>query len=170
MAAEELIVTGGTGWLGSRVVGAFLGQVEDLAAEAPQGARVRALVPANEKPSILTDMGAETVIGDVRDPDACSELMRGCQGATVVHIAGIIHPPGRTRHFEEVNVRGSRNIVTAARAADVKRIVVMSSNSPFGSNPTPTATFDEDSPYNPYMGYGRSKYKMERLEIGRAHV
>jgi nucleoside-diphosphate-sugar epimerase len=40
-------------------------------------------------------------------------------------------------------------------------MIVMSSNSPLGANPTPDATFSEESPYAPYMGYGRSKWKME---------
>jgi len=38
----------------------------------------------------------------------------------------------------------------------------MSSNSPLGCNPHPDHLFDEDSPYNPYMSYGRSKMLMEQ--------
>jgi len=43
----------------------------------------------------------------------------------------------------------------------VRRAVVVSSNSPIGCNPFPEHLFDESSPYNPYMNYGRSKVKME---------
>jgi nucleoside-diphosphate-sugar epimerase len=39
----------------------------------------------------------------------------------------------------------------------------MSSNSPFGFNPTREQRFDERSPYNPYMAYGQSKMLMERV-------
>ncbi|MFZ2620184.1 MAG: NAD-dependent epimerase/dehydratase family protein, partial [Alphaproteobacteria bacterium] len=49
-----------------------------------------------------------------------------------------------------------------AATVGVKRMVVVSSNSPIGCNPTPTHRFDEASPYNPYMGYGRSKMRMEQ--------
>ena len=38
----------------------------------------------------------------------------------------------------------------------------MSSNSPLGCNPFPDHLFDEQSPYHPYMNYGRSKYLMEQ--------
>ncbi len=39
----------------------------------------------------------------------------------------------------------------------------VSSNSPFGANRTPDDRFTEDSPYHPYMGYGRSKLEAEQL-------
>jgi nucleoside-diphosphate-sugar epimerase len=42
-------------------------------------------------------------------------------------------------------------------------VVVVSSNSPFGFNPSADHRFDEGSPYNPYMGYGRSKQGVEAL-------
>ena len=40
---------------------------------------------------------------------------------------------------------------------------MVSSNSPLGCNPSPGHVFDERSPYNPYMGYGRSKARMEAI-------
>jgi nucleoside-diphosphate-sugar epimerase len=39
----------------------------------------------------------------------------------------------------------------------------VSSNSPFGANPSASDRFTEESPYNPYLGYGRSKYEAEQL-------
>jgi nucleoside-diphosphate-sugar epimerase len=39
----------------------------------------------------------------------------------------------------------------------------VSSNSPFGANRSPVDVFDEDSPYNPYLGYGASKFEAEQL-------
>jgi nucleoside-diphosphate-sugar epimerase len=79
----------------------------------------------------------------------------------VIHTAGMIHPR-RVRQFYEVNVEGTRNLLTAAMAAGVRRAVVVSSNSPLGCNPFPEHVFDEDSPYHPYRGYGRSKMRMEQ--------
>jgi nucleoside-diphosphate-sugar epimerase len=46
--------------------------------------------------------------------------------------------------------------------------VHVSSNSPFGVNPGPDDVFTEESPYNPYMGYGRSKQEAEQL-VRQAH-
>ncbi len=48
----------------------------------------------------------------------------------------------------------------------MRRVVVVSSNSPIGCNPHRDHLFDENSPYNPYMGYGRSKAEMEAVVRG----
>jgi nucleoside-diphosphate-sugar epimerase len=48
------------------------------------------------------------------------------------------------------------------------RFVHVSSNSPFGANPSATDRFTEDSPYNPYLGYGQSKFEAEQL-VQRSH-
>ncbi len=89
-------------------------------------------------------------------------LFQGAAGATLFHAAGVIHPR-RVREFYEVNRDGARNVLEAAAAAGVKRAVVVSSNSPCGCNPTTDHRFDEQSPYHPYMNYGRSKMEMEQI-------
>jgi nucleoside-diphosphate-sugar epimerase len=76
------------------------------------------------------------------------------------HCAGIIHPR-RIREFYDVNVTGTTHLMAAARKAGVRRAVVASSNSPFGTNARRDQVFTEDSPYHPYMHYGRSKMLME---------
>jgi nucleoside-diphosphate-sugar epimerase len=92
----------------------------------------------------------------------CSALTgrRRCR-ATLIHLGGIIHPTRCTREFTEVNVEGTKAVVTEAGNAGVRRAIVMSSNSPIGVSRNPFGVFDEESPYNPYMGYGRSKQEME---------
>ncbi|MBZ0186871.1 MAG: NAD(P)-dependent oxidoreductase, partial [Candidatus Obscuribacterales bacterium] len=45
----------------------------------------------------------------------------------------------------------------------VRRFIHVSSNSPIGTNPTRDKLFDENSPYNPYMNYGKSKKEAEDL-------
>ncbi len=102
--------------------------------------------------------------GDLTDPASLQALCRGAEGATLFHVAGLIHPKLWTRDFERVNVDGTRALLAAAEEAGVRRVVVVSSNSPLGCNPLiPGHVFDETSPYNPYMGYGRSKARMEAL-------
>ena len=78
----------------------------------------------------------------------------------MVHAAGVIHP-AIVSDFVEVNTRGTHNVAAAARAAGVRRMVHVSSNSPFGVNPHPGDRFRNDEPYHPYMGYGRSKMLAE---------
>jgi nucleoside-diphosphate-sugar epimerase len=50
----------------------------------------------------------------------------------------------------------------------VRRFVHVSSNSPFGANPSSHERFDESSPFNPYMGYGASKHEAEGI-VRRSH-
>jgi len=128
------LVTGPDGWLGSRLV-------ESLQAAHP-GADVRGLT------------------GDLRNPADCVRFTDGAKDAVLFHTAGVIHP-NRVREFYDVNVQGTKNLLDAARQAGVRRIVAVSSNSPFGVNPSRDHRFDESSPYNPYMNYGRSKMQME---------
>jgi len=131
---SAFLVTGPHGWLGSRLV-------ESLKTAYP-GTDVRGMT------------------GDLRNQADCERFVAGATGAVLFHTAGVIHPQ-RVREFYEVNVHGTQNLLDAARAAGVRRIVAVSSNSPFGVNPRRDHRFDETSPYNPYMNYGRSKMQME---------
>lgn len=158
-----ILVTGGTGWLGRRLIRALTQGSPEMGVVGGGGCRVRCLVLPQEPMGALGKLNVEVISGDVRDPDAARALVSGAENGLVIHLAGIIHPPGRTRYFQHINVEGTANILSAAKTAGVKRMVVMSSNSPLGCNPTPEHVFTDDSPYNPYMGYGRSKWRMELL-------
>jgi nucleoside-diphosphate-sugar epimerase len=145
------LVTGAPGWLGTQLV---LGLVEE-------GRDVRVLsLPGSDMRRIPESV--DVVHGDLRDPDSCAGFVRGAAGATLFHCAGIIHPGLFTKPFEAVNVRGAHNIVAAAEREGLGRIIAVSSNSPLGVNPARDHVFDETAPYNPYMGYGKSKMGMEK--------
>jgi nucleoside-diphosphate-sugar epimerase len=102
----------------------------------------------------------EVASGDLRNPIDCERFCGGFEGGTLFHAAGIIHPR-RVRDFYRINVSGTKNLLDACLKANVRRAVVVSSNSPCGTNPHPDHLFDEDSPYHPYLNYGRSKMLME---------
>lgn len=160
--ADTVVVTGAAGWLGQNLVRAL----------APTRTRVRALVLSEDEGPLLELAGSsvEVVVGDVRDPVVVDALFDDAAGATVVHAAGIIHPAGRTRPFWDVNVGGTQLVLDRARRAGAGRFVHISSNSPFGANERPTDRFDEDSPTNPYMGYGASKLEAESLVVRAAEA
>jgi nucleoside-diphosphate-sugar epimerase len=163
--APAVLITGAPGWLGTRLLEVLAGGLPGLpAAPMPEVARgVRCLAHPAVSPDVLLALSPEleVVSGDVTDPAAARALCAGAEGAVLFHIAGVVHPAGRTAEFERVNVEGTRHLLAAARQAGVRRVVAVSSNSPFGFNPTPTHVFDEQAPYAPYMGYGRSKRRME---------
>jgi len=161
------LVTGGSGWLGSRLVQALMHGLPDLPELAPSAPRpIRCLVLPGTEPGD-TDSGdeerrPERIAGDLRDPDAIREFVAGGEGGTLFHCAGVVHPARSTRELHAVNAEGTRLLLEAAEAAGVRRAIVVSSNSPIGTNPNREHRFDERAPFDPYMEYGRSKVRMEQ--------
>jgi nucleoside-diphosphate-sugar epimerase len=160
------IVTGAPGWLGTHLVRALVLGLEDVEAlRAPPSRRVRCLVQRGVDTTELTAISKdaiEIVHGDVTDPGSLEALFADAEGATLFHAAAIIHPTQGAKQFFRVNTDGTRNVLTQAIAARVRRIVHVSSNSPIGANARNGDVFDESSPYAPYMSYGKSKMIAER--------
>jgi len=165
MEKEKLtLVTGAPGWLGTNFVKALTQGLPDVDMfKKPIHGKIRCLVQETNNPDILTkiDPDIQICIGDVRNIGSLNEFFLDSEGSTLFHIAGIVNPKNGVRELLEVNSRGTWNIIQAAEQARIKRIVAVSSNSPMGYNKTPDETFNENSPYNPYMSYGKSKKKME---------
>ncbi|MCA9063195.1 MAG: NAD-dependent epimerase/dehydratase family protein [Planctomycetaceae bacterium] len=113
---DVILVTGATGLVGSHV-----------AEQARQkGLRVRALVRAGSKTSLLEQWGVETVSGDLDQPSTLTDV---CAGVTVViHCAAMVGDWGPTEEYRKVNVDGTRALLDAALASgSLKRWVQISS-------------------------------------------
>ena len=149
------VITGAAGWLGRALVHRLLAD--------PQRHRLRLLIhDAADHVDAFDDPRVSAVVGDISDPGTARRLLDGVDADTdVIHTAGVIHP-AKVADFYAVNSRGTDNIVAAARGAGVRRLVHVSSNSPFGTNPHPDDVFRADEPYHPYFGYGRSKMLAEQ--------
>jgi uncharacterized protein YbjT (DUF2867 family) len=108
-----VLVVGGTGFVGGHVVHAF--RAEDLP--------VRVLARRPEKHERLRAWGCEVVQGDMTDADS---LRRATEGAdTVVHLVAV--PPfAKPDTIKRVMEQGTRDLVSAAKAAGVERFVLMS--------------------------------------------
>jgi nucleoside-diphosphate-sugar epimerase len=153
------VVTGASGWLGQNLVRALV----------DQGRTVHALCARPDEAPLLEVVSplVHASVGDVRDPASLDALFAGVGEVTVFHVAAVIHPD-TVRDFFDVNVGGTELVLDSARRAQATRFVHVSSNSPFGANDRPTDRFVEDSPFDPYMGYGASKLEAEQI-VMRGH-
>jgi len=161
---ETYVITGSLGWCGKRLVKLLANGFEcPVLAGMPRPTRIRCAVLPGESAAELSALGpmVEVVECDVRSEADCRRLVDGLGGGVLIHTAGVIHPRW-VRDFSIINRDGTRRVVAAAADAGLARAVVVSSNSPIGCNPHSDHLFDEDSPYDPYMGYGRSKKQMEQ--------
>lgn len=90
-------------------------------------------------------------------------LLTACEGVTTVfHFKDIESPmhDGR-RHMRKVNVKGTANILRAAKENEVKKIIFLSSAEVYGNRKT--MLIKEDDPRKPVTPYGRDKLKAEKL-------
>ncbi|MEK7781229.1 MAG: NAD(P)-dependent oxidoreductase [Verrucomicrobiota bacterium] len=166
-----VLVTGAAGWLGSRLVESLVrGLPEHDELKSPANhLRIRVMLLPGQDAAALQKISnrIEVITGDVRNPADCAKLCDNAKGAILFHTAGIIHPK-KVSEFFAINRDGTTNLLDAAIKSGVKRAVIVSSNSPCGCNPHPDHLFDELSPFNPYMNYGRSKMEMELAVRERA--
>ena len=151
---EITVITGATGWLGRALVHRL------LAEPSPRRLRLLAATTAQGK-QLQTLENVEVVVGDIAKPDTAARLLHGVGAAAdLIHTVGVIHPKA-TRQFFEINVNGTCNVAEAALDHGVRRMVHISSNSPFGTNAQPGDTFRASEPYHPYLNYGWSKMEGE---------
>jgi uncharacterized protein YbjT (DUF2867 family) len=135
----KILVTGGTGFIGPKVVHAL--RAHDY--------EVRALVRDPAKGSRLAGWGAELATGDVTDPASLRGALEGC--THVVHLVAII--AGRPRDFHRVMTQGTESLIAAAKEAGVERFVLMSA----------LGTSAETKDTVPYFA---AKWAMEQATIG----
>ncbi len=149
----KVLVTGGTGFLGSHAVAALLSAGHD----------VRMFVRSTDKLHRVFDPKGITlgdvVVGDVLDPSSIAPALDGCDA--VLHAAGVVgvsHPEGASRR---TNVDGTRNVVGLALAAGLDPVVHTSSVAALVPTEDPVLTVD--TPVSDPPGhYGRSKAEAER--------
>lgn len=157
---KKIFITGADGFIGSHLTESLV----------RSGFSVRAFVmynsfnswgwldhvPAEVKASI------EIIAGDVRDPHGINEAMRGCDA--VLHLAALIaipysyHSPDT---YIDTNVKGTLNVLQAARQLGIKRVIHTSTSEVYG-----TARFvpiTEEHPLQGQSPYSASKIGADQL-------
>jgi NADH dehydrogenase len=130
-----ILVTGSTGFIGPKIVHALRAEEKD----------VRCLVRDERKGKQLESWGCELVRGDVTDRASLDAAVAGCDA--VIHLVSIL--VGRRQDFEQVMEEGTRNLVEAAKAAGVRRFILMSA-------------LGTGEPTRDLVPYYHAKWEMER--------
>lgn len=153
MPASPVLVTGANGFIATHLCRAL----------RAAGCAVRGLILDGTDPAAISAMGVEVHTGDILRPDTLAAPVRGAR--TVFHLAALARDWGRWADFWAVNAEGTRNVLEAAAAAGVERLVHMSSLAvhPFSGH----LDADEQTPAtNRINGYCASKAEAERMVAG----
>lgn len=144
-------VTGGSGFVGRNLI-------RHLKA---RGDTVRALARSEAAAQAVKASGAEPVRGDLEDFRALRDGLAGC--GLVYHAAAEVAEWGPREQFHRVNVVGTQNLLTAARAAGVKKFVHVSTEAVLVDG-TPLHNVNEDRPLpaKPLPRYPESKGQAEQ--------
>lgn len=157
---STILVTGADGFIGSHLTEALV----------RKGHKVRAFVLYNSNNSWgwLDHCGAdvkgkfEVFAGDIRDPHGVKEAMKGCEA--VLHLAALIaipysyHSPDT---YVDTNIKGTLNVLQAARELGVRRLIHTSTSEVYG-----TAKFVPITEAHPLQGqspYSASKIAADQL-------
>jgi dihydroflavonol-4-reductase len=155
----NVFLTGATGFVGSHVARAF----------AARGARLRLLIRSSSRLDNLEGLPAETVTGDLRNPDSFRSALADCE--VLVHVAADYRLWVRDPQvMYAANVDGTRNLLALAREVGVARVVYTSSVATMGFREDGTIV-DENTPVSldDMIGhYKRSKYLAEQEAIAAA--
>jgi uncharacterized protein YbjT (DUF2867 family) len=110
---HSICVTGGTGYMGRRLIPLFTGR----------GHEVRSVVRSGSEDKLSTAISV--IVADPLKENSYTEAIRGCD--TFVHLIGVPHPsPAKAAQFREVDLPSVQIAVKAARAAGVRHFIYLS--------------------------------------------
>lgn len=156
----QILVTGGSGFLGQAICRALIARGDDAIAMDLPGAALDAL--ATEVP------GIHVAPADMVDTDAVNAVFHEYRPDAVIHcaaIVGVLVSLDNPALVFRVNIEGSINLFEAMVRHGVKRMIHLSSEEVYGAFQSERAT--EDHPLNPLHAYGITKLAVEQL--GRSY-
>lgn len=160
LKTKKILVTGADGFIGSHLVEALLADE----------CNVRAFVYYNSfnswgwldtlSPEVTREL--DVFSGDIRDPNGVLEAMKGCD--VVFHLAALIaipfsyHSPDS---YIDTNIKGTLNVLQAARRLGVERVLITSTSEVYGT--AKYVPIDEKHPFQGQSPYSATKIGADRL-------
>ena len=152
----KILITGGTGFIGSRLALKYLKNGHDVSVLG-QSKKTNEI----ENQKLIENKGGRVYVFDINDFE---NLYNRLQGIDIVfHLAAAQHEMNiPDKHFWNVNVDGTKNILNACIKAGIKRYVHGSTIGVYGSL---EGQIDEESPTNPDNIYGVTKLEGEKVVL-----
>lgn len=156
----KVLITGGTGFIGSRLASRCMERGDDVVILAQVN------TPAEEQnAAVLETQGFSIVVGGVGDKEKIKQAIEGCE--VVFHLAAAQHEANvPDKHFWDVNVEGTRNLLDASIEAGIKCFVHGSTIGVYGVEMQ--GELDETSALKPDNIYGVTKKAGEELVMSYA--
>lgn len=157
---KTLLVTGADGFIGSHLT-------EEL---VKSGYKVKAFVYYNsfntwgwlDTLPKSTMEHVEVFTGDIRDPYGVKEAMKGCDA--VFHLAALIAIPfsyHSPEAYVDTNIKGTLNVLQAARELDIERVLITSTSEVYGT--AQYVPIDEKHPFQGQSPYSATKIGADRI-------
>jgi nucleoside-diphosphate-sugar epimerase len=154
----KVLITGGAGFIGSTVAINSLNRGHEVVVlDNLSSGSIKVL-------EHLKSLGANTIIGDIRDSNSVINAMQGCDA--VVHLAAQISVPASIANPQEnnsINVEGTQLILDYCKQFNVKRVIVASSAAVYGQEDR--MPLKEENAGDLLSPYAQSKWKNEQQII-----
>jgi len=155
LSGKKVLVTGAGGFIGSHLTEALVKEGCDVKAFIRYSSR-------GHKGWLEGNKDVEFFLGDIRDPHGVKEAVKGCD--VIFHLAALIgipfsyHSPDS---YVDTNVKGTLNVLQAARDVEVEKVLITSTSEVYG-----TALYtpmDEKHPLQGQSPYSATKIAADKL-------
>ncbi len=136
----RILVTGASGFIGGHVIRYLAGR----------GLAVTCLARVSSDIRFISDLPVRIIHGDITDLASLHQAFKGHD--IVVHTAARVDDWGRYHDFYETNVRGTLNVLHAALANSIRRVILTGSVASYGEEDS-SGLKDESSPYKSHYPY-----------------
>lgn len=137
---NQIIITGGNGFLGSHIVKKF----------TENGIRLTCLVRKDSHLDYLSQQDVDFHYGDITEQESLNLAFQGHD--FVIHNAALAKDWGKYQDFYQANIEGTLNVLRACVCNQIKDVILTSTNSVYGEEDS-TAIKNEKFPYNSHYKY-----------------
>ncbi len=160
----KILITGGAGFIGKHLTKYLLENDESVTIfDNFSNSIKKSLIP-------FINLGVKVIEGDITE---LSDIQNAVKDQDIViHLAAKISVSESMKNPLEtfqVNVEGTRNVLTACEKNNIKKLIILSSDAVYGNNDNFNKKFKENEHLQPISPYGKSKLEMEKITEKFSH-